>query len=143
MPETHRAFENRRLGRTGIEVLPLGVGTNKWGKGDPEALLETYRLVSAAGPALIDTAEVYGSEKAIGRCFQGASERALVASKFAPFPFRASPRSLIKALDGSLSRLGIETIDLYYLHFALPLVDLEVFADGLAEAVKSGKARSP
>jgi aryl-alcohol dehydrogenase-like predicted oxidoreductase len=142
MPETRHAFGNRRLGKSGLEVLPLGIGTNKWGNGDPDALMETYRYVAAAGPSLIDTAEVYGSEKAIGRCHRAASERALLASKFAPFPFRASPRSLVKALDGTLSRLGVETIDLYFLHFALPLVDLKVFADGLAEAVKSGKARS-
>ncbi len=142
MPEAGHEFENRRLGKSAIEVIPIGIGTNKWGKGDPEALMESYRCVAAAGPALIDTAEVYGSEKAIGRCHREASERALLASKFAPFPFRASPRSLIRALDRTLSRLGVETIDLYYLHFALPLVDLKVFADGLAEAVKSGKARS-
>ena len=142
MPESRHAFENRYLGRSGIEVLPIGIGTNHWGKADPKALLETYRCVAAAGPALIDTAEVYGSERAIGMCHREASEHALLASKFAPFPFRASPRSLIGALDRTLSRLGVETIDLYFLHFALPLVDLEVFADGLAEAVQSGKARS-
>ena len=142
MPETRHTFENRPLGQSGLEVLPIGIGTNKWGKGDPEALMETYRRVTAAGPTLIDTAEVYGSEKAIGRCHRDASERAILASKFAPFPFRASPRSLVKALDGTLVRLGVETIDLYFLHYALPLVDLKLFADGLTEAVKSGKARS-
>ena len=142
MSEIRYAFENRPLGRSGIEALPIGIGTNKWGKGDPKALMETYRCVAAAGPAVLDTAEVYGSEKAIGKCRREASEHPLLASKFAPFPFRASPRSLLKALDGTLCRLGVETIDLYFLHFALPLVELKVFADGLAEAVKSGRARA-
>jgi len=135
-------FETRPLGRTGLRVLPLGVGTNKWGRADPAAVLETYRTVVGAGPCLVDTAEVYGSERAVGRCLSTDRGRAVVASKFAPFPGRTSPRRLMKALDASLARLGLETIDLYYLHFPLPLIDLRVFADGLAEAVKSGKARA-
>ncbi len=67
MPEARHEFENRRLGKSAIEVLPIGIGTNKWGKGEPQALMETYRRVAAAGPAAIDTAEVYGSMKAIGK----------------------------------------------------------------------------
>jgi aryl-alcohol dehydrogenase-like predicted oxidoreductase len=45
-------------------------------------------------------------------------------------------------LDGSLARLGLKTIDLYYVHFPLPLMDVRIFAEGLVEAVKSGKARA-
>src|ERR1700731_4631831 len=45
-------------------------------------------------------------------------------------------------LDGSLARLGLKAIDLYYVHFPLPLMDVRVFAEGLVEAVKSGKARA-
>jgi aryl-alcohol dehydrogenase-like predicted oxidoreductase len=48
----------------------------------------------------------------------------------------------MSALDASLGRLGVKTIDLYYVHFPLPFVDLGVFAEGLVEAVKSGKARA-
>jgi len=46
----------------------------------------------------------------------------------------------MSALDGSLARLGLKTIDLYYVHYPLPLIDVGVFAEGLVEAVKSGKA---
>jgi aryl-alcohol dehydrogenase-like predicted oxidoreductase len=46
------------------------------------------------------------------------------------------------ALDGSLARLGLKTIDLYYVHYPLPFIDVGVFAEGLVEAVKSGKARA-
>jgi aryl-alcohol dehydrogenase-like predicted oxidoreductase len=98
--------------------------------------------VAAAGPCLVDTAEVYGSERAVGHCHRDIPGPALLASKFAPFPGRTSPRRLLGALDGTLARLGVETIDLYYVHFPLPLVDLKSFADGLVEAVKSGKARA-
>ena len=66
----------------------------------------------------------------------------LIASKFLPFPGRTSPRRLMSALDGSLARLGLKTIDLYYVHYPLPLIDVGVFAEGLVEAVKSGKARA-
>jgi aryl-alcohol dehydrogenase-like predicted oxidoreductase len=65
-----------------------------------------------------------------------------VASKFAPFVARTSPRRLTAALDASLDRLGLKSIDLYYVHFPFPFADLNGFADGLAEAVKSGKAKS-
>jgi len=123
-------------------VLPIGVGTNKWGPADQAAVLETYRTYIGAGPCLIDTAEVNFSERAVGRCLGADPGPALIASKFAPFPGRTSPRRLMKALDASLARLGVKTIDLYYIHFPLPLINLGVFADGLVEAVKSGKARA-
>jgi aryl-alcohol dehydrogenase-like predicted oxidoreductase len=134
--------DTRPLGRSGIHVLPLGIGTNKWRRADRGAVLETYRTVSDAGPCMIDTAEIYFSEGVVGDCLRTSPGRAIVASKFLPFPGRSSPRSLMRALDGSLARLGLTTIDLYYVHFPLPLIDVRVFADGLAEAVKSGKARA-
>jgi len=134
--------DTRPLGRSGIQVLPLGIGTNKWRRADRTAVLETYRTVSAAGPCMIDTAEIYFSERVVGECLRTAPAQAVIASKFLPLPGRSSPRHLMHALDGSLARLGLTTIDLYYVHFPLPLVDVRVFADGLAEAVKSGKARA-
>jgi aryl-alcohol dehydrogenase-like predicted oxidoreductase len=138
----YSAFDRRPLGRSGLSVLPLGLGTNKWARADQAAVLKTFQSAAAAGPCLIDTAEVYFSERAVGRCLQAASSPAMVATKFAPFPGRTSPRQMMKALDASLARLSIKTIDLYYLHFPLPLIDLRVFAAGLAEAVKSGRARA-
>lgn len=134
--------ETRPLGRTGLRVLPLGVGTNKWRGADRAAVKETYRTVIGAGPCMIDTAEIYGSERVVGDCLRADPGPALTATKFAPFPGRTSPRRLMSALDGSLARLGVKTVDLYYVHFPLPLFDLRVFAEGLVEAVKSGKARA-
>lgn len=137
-PDNH----TRALGRTGIRVLPLGVGTNKWRGADRAAVEETYRTVIGAGPCMIDTAEVYRSERVVGDCLHANPGPAVTATKFAPFPGRTSPRRLMRGLDASLARLGVKTVDLYYVHFPLPWVDLRVFADGLAEAVKSGKARA-
>ncbi len=123
-------------------MLPLGIGTNKWRRADRAAVLETYRTINEAGPCMIDTAEIYFSERVVGDCLRAGSGRTVIASKFLPLPGRTSPRRLIRALDRSLARLGLTTIDLYYVHFPLPLIDVAVFADGLIEAVKSGKARA-
>jgi aryl-alcohol dehydrogenase-like predicted oxidoreductase len=134
--------ETRPLGRTGIRVLPLGIGTNKWRRADRAAVQQTYRTVIGAGPCMIDTAEIYGSERVVGDCLRANPGTAVTATKFFPFPGRTSPRRLISGLDGSLARLGVKTVDLYYVHFPLPLLDVGVFAEGLVEAVKSGKARA-
>jgi aryl-alcohol dehydrogenase-like predicted oxidoreductase len=134
--------DTRALGRTGIRVLPLGIGTNKWRRADPAAVRETHRTVMAAGPCMIDTAEIYRSERIVGDCLRADPGPAIIATKFAPFPGRTSPRRLMRGLDASLARLGLSAIDLYYVHFPLPWVDVRVFADGLAEAIKSGKARA-
>ena len=134
--------DTRPLGRTGIHVLPLGIGTNKWRRADRRAVLDTYRIIHDAGPCMIDTAEIYFSESVVGDCLRAIPGRALIASKFLPFPGRTSPRRLMSALEGSLARLRLKTIDLYYVHYPLPLIDVGAFAEGLVEAVKSGKARA-
>ena len=104
-------------------------------------LSSSLRLVAVC-PCMIDTAEIYFSERVVGDCLRAGPIRAVIASKFLPFPGRTSPRRLMSALDGSLARLGLKTIDLYYVHYPLPLIDVGVFAEGLVEAVKSGKARA-
>jgi aryl-alcohol dehydrogenase-like predicted oxidoreductase len=135
----------RPLGKTGAEVPAIGVGTNRWSYGANDApVFETYKTLVDAGGGFIDTAEIYGfgkSERLIGDCIRKDGRPAFVASKFAPFVARTSPRRLMAALDASLSRLGLASIDLYYVHFPFPFADLGAFADGLVEAVKSGKTR--
>ena len=135
----------RPLGKTGAEVPAIGAGTNRWRYGANDApVFETYQALLDAGGGFIDTAEIYGfgkSERLIGECLRRDGRPVFVASKFAPFIARTSPRHLMAALDASLARLGIPAIDLYYVHFPFPFADLDGFADGLAEAVKSGKAR--
>ena len=117
MPADHDTrHDTRPLGRTGIHVLPLGIGTNKWRRADRGAVLETYRTIHDAGPCMIDTAEIYFSERVVGDCLRAGPTRAVIASKFLPLPGRTSPRRLMSALDGSLARLGLKTIDLYYVH---------------------------
>src|SRR5262249_1720593 len=97
-----------------------------------------------------DTAEMYGageSERLLGACRREDGRPITIASKFAPplTPFsrtRSSARSLLKALDDSLARLGVEYIDLYQIHFPSPELKVDALMDVLAEAVQSGKVRA-
>ncbi len=135
----------RQLGEGGDAVSALGVGTNRWRQGTNDgAVFETYQALLDGGVDFIDTAEVYGfgkSERLIGDCIRKDARPVKVASKFAPFIARVTPRQLIGALDASLARLGLSSLELYYVHFPFPFTPLETFAEGLVEAVKSGKAR--
>jgi aryl-alcohol dehydrogenase-like predicted oxidoreductase len=136
----------RPLGKTGLTVSAIGVGTNRWSKGKNDAAVtETYRALLDGGVDFVDTAEIYGfgkSERLIGDCLAGDSRPAFVASKFAPFLFRMSPKKLRSALDATLTRLGRKSIDLYYIHFPFPLANLDALADALVESVKAGKVRA-
>jgi aryl-alcohol dehydrogenase-like predicted oxidoreductase len=137
-----------------LRTAPLGVGTwawgtrNLWGYGGEygsEQVAAAFRASLAEGLTLFDTAEIYGngsSERILGELVCVADgERPLVATKFAPLPYRLNPRSVLKAIDGSLSRLGASSIDLYQIHFPSPLLSTKGLMDALAEAVKEGKIR--
>ncbi len=140
-----QAVPQRQLGHGGDAVSALGVGTNRWRQGTNDgAVFETYQALLDGGVDFIDTAEVYGfgkSERLIGDCIRKDGRPVKVASKFAPFIARTMPRQLIGALDASLARLGLQSLELYYVHFPFPFTPLETFAEGLVEAVKSGKTR--
>jgi aryl-alcohol dehydrogenase-like predicted oxidoreductase len=135
----------RALGRSGVSVPALGVGTNRWGfRGrGPAQLLPVFSAALDAGANLFDTAEVYlGSEKVIGGCLRGDPRPTLVVTKFAPYPTRLSARSFQKALDGSLSRLGTDTVDLYLIHFPFFPLGIASLMDRLAEVARAGSVRA-
>ena len=67
---------------------------------------------------------------------------AVVATKFFPVPWRLGKGSLLRALRGSLKRLGMQQVDLYQIHFPLPPVSTETWMDGLADAVQAGMTRA-
>jgi aryl-alcohol dehydrogenase-like predicted oxidoreductase len=138
-----------------LGVEPLGVGawawgtTRLWGYGKEygrEDVASAFRESVAGGVRLVDTAEVYGSgasERIVGEVLRegGFAEKPVVATKFAPLPYRLKPTSLVKALDASLERLGLDSVDLYQVHFPNPVLKLNPLMDALAETVKTGKAR--
>jgi aryl-alcohol dehydrogenase-like predicted oxidoreductase len=134
----------RPLGRSGVDVPALGVGTNRWGRGrSADQLGRVFSAALDAGANLFDTAEVYpGSEKTIGACRRRDPRPALLVTKFAPYPTRLSARSFNKALEGSLARLGLDAVDLYLIHFPFSVVGIPSLRDRLAEAVQAGKARA-
>ena len=130
----------RQLGATGLAVSPLGLGTNRWayGKND-EAVAQTFRVYVDAGGNFIDTAEVYGfgkSERLLGACLRQDARPTVIASKYLPLPLHPFKQ----ALDSSLKRLGVPTIDLYYLHF--PRGNLERLMDQMVQAVADGTIRA-
>jgi len=138
-----------------LNIAPLGVGawawgtTRLWGYGKEYNRSDVGRAFLASmaeGVTLFDTAEMYGngaSERITGEILRdGAFEGTpVIATKFAPLPYRLSARSLLKAVDKSLERLGIETIDLYQIHFPNPIFKINGLMDALAETVKAGKVR--
>ena len=136
----------RSLGTSGILVSPLGVGTNKWLQGrNDEPVSQVAQSFLDAGGNFFDTAEVYGvgkSERLLGTCLQQNTRPVVVASKFAPWPYRLSYRQFMGALDASLSRLGLPAIDLYYIHWPFTLLKVETLMDMMAQAVEAGKVRA-
>jgi aryl-alcohol dehydrogenase-like predicted oxidoreductase len=104
-----------------------------------------YNVSISAGINLIDTAEVYGngrSEILLGKLISTSKQPVLVATKFFPFPWRLSRKSVVRALQASLARLGLERVDLYQIHCPPYLIPIELYAEGLALTIKAGLARS-
>lgn len=145
---TTRVNLQRTLGGSRITVPALGIGTNRWGAGQGKnhtAIFQTFQACLDAGPTFFDTAEVYtrgNSERVLGDCMRRDTRAVTIASKFAPLPTRLSPHSLMDALDASLARLGVETIDLYYIHWPFTLLRIDALMDMMALAVRTGKIRA-
>ncbi|HET8909967.1 MAG TPA: aldo/keto reductase [Ktedonobacteraceae bacterium] len=145
--------QNRTLGASGIKVSPLGVGVWSWGekawgygKGyGQEQVQEAYQTSLEAGLNFFDSAEIYGrgnSERLLGECVKADGRTVVIASKFAPLPNRFSPHTLMNALDASLDRLGVKTIDLYQVHWPFTFLSIDGLMDMMALAVNQGKIRA-
>jgi aryl-alcohol dehydrogenase-like predicted oxidoreductase len=147
-------MEYRPLGASGCAVSTLALGTMTFGDETDEAgahdQLDRY---VAAGGNFVDTADVYGtgvSEEIVGRWLhsrQSASRDMVLATKgrFAmgqgPNDAGLSRRHLAAALDASLSRLGVDSVDLYQVHAYDPLTPLEETLRFLDDSVRAGKVR--
>lgn len=132
------------------ENIIMGTGTWSWGDRlywgygrnyQESDCQEAFRTSIEVGIPFFDTAEVYGqglSEKMLGDFIKKSGMSCLVASKFMPFPWRLRRASLITALRGSLSRLGLPKIDLYQIHQPLPPLTIESWMEAMVEAYMSG-----
>ena len=131
----------------------MGMSAFYTGAGEDDA--ESLRTIDRAlelGVNFLDTAEIYGpytNEELVGRAIAGRRDRIVVATKFGNISHRdggarrldSSPESIRVALEGSLRRLGIETVDLYYQHRVDPGTPIEETVGALAELVAEGKVR--
>ena len=137
----------RPLGRSGVCVPALGVGTNRWNAGEPGQARLNHTLAAAldVGMGFFDTAEVYSfgrSERALGLAARQDGRPLVLASKFAPLPTRLTAAQFDSALDRTLERLGRESLDLYYLHFPYSLRRVDTWMKAMAKAVEAGKIRA-
>lgn len=138
-------------------IAPLGLGTwawgdeSTWGMGGYDSSLTTDTIAEAwaatldAGVTLIDTAEGYGngrSEEIIGSLLDG-DRPVVIATKFIPMPQKFNiAKALPAALDASMTRLGVDVVDLYQIHGPISLRSHAVMAEALAAVVHDGRVRA-
>jgi aryl-alcohol dehydrogenase-like predicted oxidoreductase len=145
-------MEQRALGRTGLMVSRLALGTMTWGRDtDSDDAAAQLKAFLGAGGTLVDTADVYAdgdSERLLGGLLGDVVPRdeVIVATKAVVRPGHprrrdASRGHLLTALDASLRRLGTDHVDLWQLHAWDPRTPLEETLTALDVAVSSGRAR--
>jgi len=141
----------RRMGRTGLKVSEICLGTMTFGHGTDEA--ESKRIVDLAfdaGVNFFDTADSYGngdSEVLLGKALKGRRRDAIVATKFfnpmgpGPNDSGMSRARIFQAIDDSLRRLQMEYVDIYYIHHVDVQTPLEEMLRALDDLVRMGKVR--
>jgi aryl-alcohol dehydrogenase-like predicted oxidoreductase len=149
----------RTLGQ-GLKVSAIGIGCMPMVKGgnitygthaDPDEAIKTIHKAIDLGVTFFDTAQVYGpfqNEELVGEAIKGRRDGLVIATKFG-FKFEngqiigvdGSAANAKEAVEGSLKRLGIDCIDLFYQHRVDPNVPIEDTVGGMADLVKQGKVR--
>ncbi|MFE8584981.1 aldo/keto reductase [Sphingomonas sp. NCPPB 2930] len=136
----------------GLGCMPMaGVGRNMYGQADEAESIATIHRAIELGVTLFDTAEIYGplvNEELVGRAIRGQRDAVVIATKFG---FRydengmtgvdSTPANVQRACEGSLRRLGVETIDLFYQHRVDPNVPIEDTIGAMGRLVEQGKVR--
>ena len=128
------------------------MGMSEYGASSEAESIEVIRRALGLGINFFDTADMYGrgaNEELVGRALHGRRDRAIIATKFGivrgdgagVFGVSGKPDYVKKACDASRKRLGIDVIDLYYLHRVDPTVPLEDTVGAMADLVKEGKVR--
>jgi aryl-alcohol dehydrogenase-like predicted oxidoreductase len=136
----------------GLGCMPMaGVGKDMYGSAPADESIATIHRAIELGVTLFDTAEIYGpliNEELLGKAIRGKRDGVVIATKFG---FRydengmtgvdSTPANVRRACEGSLKRLGVETIDLLYQHRVDPGVPIEETVGAMAELVREGKVR--
>jgi len=156
-----KTIQKRKLGNSGIEVSALGLGCMgmSWSYGEAKDKQDMINLIRAAveqGVTFFDTAEVYGpyaNEELVGEALKPFKNEVLIATKFGWAPANnteanarwnaldSSPKHIKKVVEGSLKRLRVEVIDLYYQHRVDPIVPIEAVAGTVKELIQEGKVK--
>ncbi len=149
-------MKKRKLGPDGPEVSAIGLGcmgmSAFYGTADEEESLRTIRRALDLGCNFLDTSDMYGphtNELLVGRAIEGRRDEVFLATKFGikiegDPPRRSidgSPAYVHAACEGSLQRLGVDHIDLYYQHRVDPRTPIEETVGAMAELVSEGKVR--
>lgn len=137
-----------------LHAVEMGVGAWSWGDRiiwnyggsySDDDVRSAFDTSLKNGIRLVDTAEVYGrgrSEQLIGQFLKETDLPVLLATKFMPYPWRVFRSSLLRSLRNSLARLDVESVDLYQIHWPIPIVSIETWMGELATAVKENLART-
>ena len=145
----------RKLGHGGPEVSAVGLGcmgmSAFYGGADEAQSIAVIHRALDLGVTLFDTAEMYGphtNEVLVGKALKDRRDKAFIATKFGinrqpdgSAVTDGSPANVRRAVEGSLSRLGVDHIDLYYQHRIDPNTPIEETVGAMAELVKEGKVR--
>jgi aryl-alcohol dehydrogenase-like predicted oxidoreductase len=152
-------MKKRRLGKSNLEVSALGLGCMgmSWSYGpakDKQAMISLLRAAVERGVTFFDTAEVYGpltNEELVGEALAPFRGKVVIATKFgwAPAPgdrerwsaLNSLPAHIKEAVEGSLKRLRVDAIDLYYQHRVDPNVPIEDVAGAVKELIQQGKVK--
>ena len=146
-------MQTRQLGSAGPMVSALGLGcmgmTPIYATPDPGEAIATIHAAVDAGITMIDTADMYAggkNETLVGRALEGIRDRVFLASKFGNMRLpdgtrkvNGKPEYVFEACDKALARMGVDFIDLYYLHRMDPTVPIEDTVGAMAQLIEQGK----
>jgi aryl-alcohol dehydrogenase-like predicted oxidoreductase len=150
----------RKLGWTDLELTTVGLGTfaiggtgwaASWGAQDDRDSIEAIHRSLDLGVNWLDTAPVYGfghSEEVVGKAIKGLAKKPVISTKCGLLPGEngvpvnyLKKKSILAEAEASLKRLGVEAIDIYFVHWPIPDEDIEEAWEAVAELVKQGKVR--